>query len=226
MSSIRRTCRRDSSIGGTWSRRCASECCIFRRGQHRNPPTHKAMHGDRTAYCYCGANCGYRGPGRGVPRRVAAVRTPLFLPELAGNGRTRRCRRTDRETDICTHMCLTNSLTRLSIRHSSCDSPAVACRHSEIVLNGGDWLLQPISANRTVHNPTFLNGQPVVGSCKLAPGDTITLGAPLRALPADPVPAHAEALPEDSHAQARQPTRLADARLSQRRMSADASSLV
>jgi hypothetical protein len=42
----------------------------------------------------------------------------------------------------------------------------------------------------------------------------------------DPVSAHAEALPEYSHAQARQPTRLAYARLSQRRMSADASSLV
>ena len=108
-------------------------------------------------------------------------------------------------------MCLTNSLTRLSIRHSSCDSPAVACRHAEIVLNGEDWLLQPISANRTVHNPTFLNAQPVVGPCKLAHGDTIFLGAPLRALPVDQASAHAEALPEDSHAQAGKPRRFAAA---------------
>jgi hypothetical protein len=130
--------------------------------------------------------------------------------------------RTERQTYVLIYA----SLTRMSIRHSSCGSPAVACRHAEIVLNGEDWLLQPISANRTVHNPTFRNGQPVVGPCKLAPGDTITLGAPLRALPADPVSAHAEALPEDSHAQARQPTRLAKARLSHRGMSADACSLV
>jgi hypothetical protein len=63
-----------------------------------------------------------------------------------------------------------------------------------------------------VHNPTFLNGQPVEGPCKLAHGDTITFGAlPLRALPVDPVSAHAEALPEDSQAQDRKPMRSAAA---------------
>jgi pSer/pThr/pTyr-binding forkhead associated (FHA) protein len=97
------------------------------------------------------------------------------------------------------------------IRHSCCDSPAVACRHAEIVLIGEEWLLQPVSAHRTVRNPTLLNGQPVVVPCKLAHGDTIILGAPLRALPVDPVSAHAEALPEDSHAQDRKPMRSAAA---------------
>ena len=155
-----------------------------------------------------------------VSRQYALLPSSPNTPET--DGLKNAAERTERQT----YVLICASLTRSSIRHSSCDSPAVACRHVEIVLNGGDWLLQPISANRTVHNPTFLNGQPVVGSCKLAPGDTITLGAPLRALPADPVPAHAEALPEDSHAQARQPRRSATARLSQRRMSADASSLL
>ncbi len=149
-----------------------------------------------------------------------------LLPSSPNSPETDGLKDAGERTERQTYVLICASLTRMSIRHSCCDSPSVACRHAEIVRNGEDWLLQPISANRTVHNPTFLNGQPVVGPCKLAPGDTITLGAPLRALPADPVSAHAEALPDDSHAQARQPRRSATARLNHRGMSTDARSLV
>ena len=114
-----------------------------------------------------------------------------LLPSSPNTPETDALKDAAEPTERQTYVLICASLTRSSIRHSSCDSPAVACRHAEIVLNGEDWLLQPISANRTVHNPTFLNAQPVVGPCKLAHGDTIFLGAPLRALPVDPVSAHA-----------------------------------
>ena len=160
-----------------------------------------------------------------VSRQYAPLPSSPNSPET--DGLKDAADRTEKQTQrlICTHMCVATRLDK-RIRHSSCDSPAVACRHAEIVLNGEDWLLQPISANRTVQNPTFLNGQQVVGPCNLVSGDTITLGAPLRALPADPVSAHAEALPEDAHAQAWKPRRFAKARLSQRGMSTDARSLI
>ena len=112
-----------------------------------------------------------------VSRQYALLPSSPNTPET--DGLKNAAERTERQT----YVLICASLTRSSIRHSSCDSPAVACRHAKIVLNGGDWLLQPISANRTVHNPTFLNGQQVFGSCKLVHGDTIILGAPLRARP-------------------------------------------
>lgn len=61
-------------------------------------------------------------------------------------------------------------------RHPECDvvlsGPAVSRRHARLRFRDGIWILEDLEST----NGTVVNGSPLVGRCRLEPGDRVVIG--------------------------------------------------
>lgn len=61
-------------------------------------------------------------------------------------------------------------------RHPSCDvvlaGPAVSRRHARLRFRDGIWILEDLDST----NGTLVNGAPLIGRCRLEPGDRVGIG--------------------------------------------------